>query len=137
MMTDREWAGVIHLATCQAGKCKRRIVSRETFDLNDPELRASDPDRFRPARVGDAIVAVWRGGTRGGLRMRVAPPDRLAQTHDAIVFDDLVLHGLVQERTTLEAFRVYGGAHEARIFLVTASGTWVVTVDERGSFTLR
>jgi hypothetical protein len=137
MMTDRDWAGVIHFASCHGGKCKKRIVSRETFDLNDPELRASEPERFHPARIGDSIVAVWRGGTRSGLRMRVAPIDRLAATHDVVVFDDLLRDGAIQGTSTLEAFRVYGGAHEARIFLVTARGTWIVTVDDKGAFSLR
>jgi hypothetical protein len=137
MMTDRDWPGVIHLATCRAGTCQKRIVSRETFDLNDPELRASDPERFQPARVGTAVLAVWRAGARGGLRMRVAPIDGLAAAHDTVVFDDLVRDGAVQARSTLEAFRVHGGSREARIFLVTALGTWIVNVSEDGVFALR
>ena len=126
---DAEWPGVIHVG--------KRIVSRETFDLNDPELRASDADRFRSARVGAAILAVWRAGTRGGLRMRVAPIDRLAAAHDVVLFDDLVVGGLVQGTPTLEAFRVYGGRSAARIFLVTSRGTWVVEVTESGATSLR
>ena len=126
---DAEWPGVIHVG--------KRIVSRETFDLNDPELRASDADRFRPARVGGAILAVWRAGTRGGLRMRVAPIDRLAAAHDVVLFDDLVMGGVMQGTPTLEAFRVYGGRSAARIFLVTSRGTWVVEVIESGAISLR
>ena len=80
---------------------------------------------------------MWRAGTRGGLRMRVAPIDRLAATRDVVVFDDLVMGGVLQGTTTLDSFRVYGGAHVARIFLVTSRGTWVVDVDEKGAFSLR
>ena len=140
MAVDLDWPGVIHLARCEGGKCQKRIVSRETFDLNDPELRASDPERFRPTRIGDSILAVWRAGTRGGLRMRVAPIDRLATTRDVVVFDDLVSDGVmqvIQGASTLEAFRVYGGTHVARIFLVTSRGTWTLDVDEKGAFSLR
>lgn len=137
MIVDLDWPGVIHLAKCAGGKCQKRIVSRETFDLNDPELRASDSERFRPARVGGSILAVWRAGTRGGLRMRLAPIDRLAATRDVVLFDDLVMGGVMQGTPTLDSFRVYGGAHVARIFLVTSRGTWIVEVDEKGAFSLR
>jgi hypothetical protein len=140
MRVDVDWPGVIHLAKCEGGKCQKRIVSRETFDLNDPELRASDAERFRPARVGGSILAVWRAGTRGGLRMRLAPIERLAATRDVVVYDDLVSSGVVQVIqgiTTLDSFRVYGGTHAGRIFLVTPRGTWVVDVDDKGAFTLR
>lgn len=135
-MTNRDWPGVIHVAKCHDGKCQKRIVSRETFDLNDPELRASTPERFQAARVGGSILAVWRGGTRGGLRMRVAPLDRLATTRDIVVFDDLVRERVLHGTSTLEAFRIYGGAREARVFLITSTGTWIVTVDEKGAFAL-
>jgi hypothetical protein len=134
---DVDWPGVIHLATCEGGKCQKRIVSRETFDLNDPELRASDSERFRPARLGGAVLAVWRAGTRGGLRMRLAPIDRLAATRDVVVYDDLVREGVLQGTTTLDSFRVYGGAHAARIFLVTPQGTWIVDVSESGALSFR
>jgi hypothetical protein len=134
---DVDWPGVIHLATCEGGKCQKRIVSRETFDLNDPELRASDSERFRPARLGGAVLAVWRAGTRGGLRMRLAPIDRLAATRDVVVYDDLVREGVLQGTTTLDSFRVYGGTHAARIFLVTPQGTWIVDVSESGALSLR
>jgi hypothetical protein len=137
MRVDLDWPGVIHLASCEGGKCQKRIVSRETFDLNDPELRASDSERFRPARVGGSILAVWRAGTRGGLRMRMAPIDRLAATRDVVVYDDLVTNGALQGTTTLDSFLVYGGAHTARIFLVTARGTWIVEVSESGALSLR
>jgi hypothetical protein len=130
MTVDADWPGVIHVG-------KKRIISRETFDLNDPELRASDTDRFRPARIGSSVLAVWRAGTRGGLRMRLAPIDRLAATRDVVVFDDLASSGAMQTVSTLESFRVYGGAHIARIFLVTYQGTWIVDVDEKGTLTLR
>ena len=130
MTADAEWPGVIHLG-------KKRIVSRETFDLNDPELRASDTDRFRPARLGGSILAVWRAGTRGGLRMRLGPIDRLAATRDVVVFDDLASGGATQTVSTLESFRVYGGTRVARILLVTVQGTWVVEVDEKGALSLR
>ena len=137
LAVDREWPGVIHLVKCESGRCQKRIVSRETFDLNDLELRPSDSERFRPARVGGSILAVWRAGTRGGLRLRVAPLERLAATRDVVVFDDLVSGGVMSGTSTLESFRVYGGAHAARVFLVTLRGTWVVDVDERGALTLR
>jgi hypothetical protein len=137
LSTDADWPGVIHAVICQSGRCPKRIVARETFDLNDPELRASDAERFHATRVGASILAVWRGGTRGGLRMRVAPIDRLAATRDIVVFDDLVRQASMSTSSTLEAFRVHGGAHGARIFLVTERGTWVVTVDESGAFALR
>ena len=129
LKADTEWPGVIHV--------DKRIVSRETFDLNDLELRASDAERFRPARVGGSILAVWRAGTRGGLRMRVAPIDRLAAAHDVVVFDDLVMGGVLQGTPTLEAFRVHGGKTAARIFLVTSRGTWIVDVTESGATSLR
>jgi hypothetical protein len=134
---DLEWPGVIHLAKCEGGKCQKRIVARDTFDLNDPELRPSDIERFRPTRLGGSILAVGRAGTRGGLRLRLAPSDRLAKTPDVVVYDDLVSGGAVQSSSTLEAFRVHGGAHAARIFLVTRRGTWIVDVDEKGALSLR
>ena len=142
MTTDRDWPGVIHIAKCQGGKCQRRIVARETFDLNDPDLRASERERFHPARIGDSILAVWRAGTRGGLRLRVAPIDRLAATSDTVLFDDLVQEGVMHEGgipdpPTLEFFRVYGGTREALVFLGTSRGTWIVVVDESGAFHLR
>lgn len=140
MRVDVDWPGVIHLAKCEGGKCQKRIVSRETFDLNDPELRASDVERFRPARVGGSIFAVWRAGTRGGLRMRIAPTERLATTRDVVVYDDLVSGGLVMNvpgSTTLESFRVYGGTRAGLILLITPRGTFAVDVDESGAFRLR
>ncbi len=129
LTADADWPGVIHV--------QKRIVSRETFDLNDPELRASDAERFRPARVGGSILAVWRAGTRGGLRMRVAPIDRLGGARDVVLFDDLVMGGVLQGTSLLQAFRVYGGARAAVVFLVTSSGTWLVDVTESGATSLR
>jgi hypothetical protein len=137
VMTDRDWPGIIHLAKCRGGTCERHIVSRETFDLNDPELRASEPDRFRPARIGASIVAVWRAGTRGGLRMRLAPVSGLAAARDVVIFDDLVRDGAVRGTSTLESFRLYGGTREARLLLVTGEGTWVIVLDAEGRLSLR
>lgn len=129
LTADAAWPGVIHVG--------KHIVSRETFDLNDSELRASDAERFRPARLGGSILAVWRAGTRGGLRMRVAPIDRLGATRDVVLFDDLVMGGVTQGTPTLEAFRVHGGKSAAAVFLVTSRGTWIVDVTESGAISLR
>ena len=43
----------------------------------------------------------------------------------------------MQTTPTLESFRVHGGTRQARIFLVTREGTWIVDVDDQGRFALR
>ncbi len=67
--------------------------------------------------------------------MRVAPIDRLAAAHDVVLYDDLVMNGVMQDTPTLRAFRVYGGKAAARVFLVTSRGTWFVDVTESGGHT--
>ena len=54
----------------------------------------------------------------------------------AVLFDDLVSGGALQGSSTLDSFRVYGGARAARVFLVTSRGTWMLDVDEQGHFSL-
>jgi len=81
------------------------------------------------------LLVVWGAGEVGGLRMRLAPADKISKAPDIIVFDDLMKQGAVQKTSTLSDARLFTRERFAVLLLSTSSGTFALRIDPEGKTT--
>ncbi len=88
------------------------------------------------AHLGGKILVVWMAGDRGGLRMRFAPLDGLAQAPDQILFDDLVQGGEVLKTSTIAETKLLVRESFALLLLRTSEGLHALHIDPEGKVDL-
>jgi hypothetical protein len=95
------------------------------------------PDRGRIGAVGldGKVLLVWAGGTRGGVRMRLAKAMDLAQAPDTVLFDDQVAEGKLMQKSSLYDLLLIGRDGYAVLLLSTTAGVHVLRIDKGGGVT--
>jgi hypothetical protein len=86
------------------------------------------------ADVDGKLVVVWGAGDYGGIRMRVAPPDKISKAPDVILFDDLIKDGQVQKASTLFDAKLYSRERFGVLVLSTSGGTFLIRIDSEGKY---
>jgi len=84
--------------------------------------------------VDGRLALVWSAGATGGLRMRVAPLERMKATPDVVIFDGRDESGASRVGLVTE-LRLLPAASYAVLFVNTTVGVRAFRVDSDGKLT--
>lgn len=120
--TSGSAGGVIAHATCTTAGCELAEHRLHPRGREIMALRPMEHEHIQAANLAGQLLAVWRAGDRGGLRLRMAKPALFDKAEDRIIFDDLVSDGKVADMSTLLGFRLYSRETFAILLLSTMTG---------------
>jgi hypothetical protein len=111
---------------CSPGACASRTTElAKVF----PDVKETMPVRLAAADVDGKLLLVWQAGAVGGLRMRLAPQDRIEEPADVVLYDDLLQNGAVAPASTLLGWAVFARGTFAVVLLATTSGVHALRID--------
>jgi hypothetical protein len=119
----------VHDARCTRVACRTSRIEVEDFARGDvtPEGDAS----VAAAPIGDSLLVVWKSA-KGGIRMRVAPAEKLGAAKDVVLFDDWLHEGKPSAQSVIHEVRVVARRDAAIVLLGGSSGVWAFRVDAEG-----
>lgn len=117
---------------CTPSKCQHHKMTLKELLIGEHLLVPAA--LIAAAGLKGKLLVVWGAGERGGLRMRLAPAQSIANAPDVIVFDDLVKKGEVQSTSTLIDFRLLPAASFAILLLSTTDGIYAIRIKADGSY---
>jgi hypothetical protein len=129
--SDSPWKTSISYVRCTSAGCQPASVRMEQLLSGGREL-APREGRVDAAALDGKLLVAWAAGERGGVRMRLAPPEQLASAPDVVVFDDLVKDGRVQPLSTLFELRLLSREGFAILLLSTVAGVHAIRIDPDG-----
>lgn len=106
------------VVSCTSSGCKTDFVI-DLASKGDLAPRSGADER---AVLGDAVLAMWAAGTRGGVRARLGAPRKLNEVQEHVLFDDLVFGNRLSELPTVTELRVVGGGKLAVVLMQTKKG---------------
>ncbi len=120
---------VITQSKCTSSGCTTTKVNlREAF-AGISEIVPADQSAVAAADLGGKLLVVWNGGYAGGLRMRLAAPERFKEAEDVLLTDGRGARGL----STITEVRILPAAKYAIVLLGTTSGVRALRVDASGT----
>ena len=125
--------GAVSLERCAATGCQHQTVDLDDVFKKNPEILPKIAPLALP--LDGKLLLVWRAGTRGGVRMRLAPVEHIAEAEDVVIFDDRVQDGHVTERSNIREIGGFSREGHAVVFLSTTSGMWPLDIDGSGKVT--
>jgi hypothetical protein len=117
---------------CTSAGCVRKVLEGDALDGGSSDLRPRSSSDVAAVDLDGKLLAVWRGGERGGLRMRMGDPDKFAHAEDVVVFDDHVASGATSRESTLFGFRLYSRERFAVLLLSTRAGVHAFRIEANG-----
>lgn len=124
--------GRVTQARCTPGECVTKTTElAKVF----PDVKETMPVRFAASELEGKLLLVWQAGAVGGLRLRLAPQDRIEEPNDTVIFDDLVQGGAAQMTSTLLGWQLFARGSYAVILLSTTAGVHAVRIDATGKAT--
>jgi hypothetical protein len=121
-----------HASSTSAG-CSATELKGEALDRNSADLRPVDSNDVQAVDLGGKLLAVWLGGERGGLRMRLATPEMFMREPEQVLFDDHVAEGKNARASTLLGFRLYSREGFAVLLLSSLSGVHAFRIGPDGA----
>jgi len=115
---------------CTPASCESESVTLE--QMLKGELGLAPTGMVSATGFDGKLLVVWAAGSRGGLRLRLAPPARMAETQDLILFDDLLKDGAVQKAGSLLDLRLYSFERYAVVLMSTAAGVQALRIEPDG-----
>ena len=129
-LNERGWVeGSVTQARCSPGECTTKTTQ---FAKVFPDVKETMPTRFAAADLDGKLLLVWQAGAVGGLRLRLAPQDRIEEPNDTVIYDDLVQDGVVQSSSTLLGWELYSRGSYAVLLMSTTAGVHVLRIDGTG-----
>jgi hypothetical protein len=123
----------LYHATCTSAGCSATELKGEALDRNSADLRPVDSNDVQAVDLGGKLLAVWLGGERGGLRMRLATPEMFMREPEQVLFDDHVAEGKNARASTLLGFRLYSREGFAVLLLSSLSGVHAFRIGPDGA----
>jgi hypothetical protein len=114
---------------CTTARCATTEVEVRQM-LAGLDIAPLDPGASLAADVGGELLFLWNAGPAGGLRMRLAPADRILQAEDVIVADTREEKAGTSV-SFISGMRVLHANDFAVILLATTSGVKALRVDLR------
>jgi hypothetical protein len=122
---------VITQSRCTSSGCTTAKVNlREAF-AGISEIAPADPSAIAAADLGGKLLVVWNGGYAGGVRMRLAAPERFKDAEDVLLADARGARGL----SSVTELRVLPAAKYAIVLMGTTSGVRALRIDASGKVT--
>ncbi|MGC4000748.1 MAG: hypothetical protein QM767_26165 [Anaeromyxobacter sp.] len=119
--------------TCTSAGCVRVAVNGDALDGKASDLRPAEPEDVAAVDLDGKLLAIWRAGEFGGLRMRMGEPDKFAHAPSTVIFDDRISDGKATKDSTLLAFRLYSREHFAMLLLSTMAGVHAFRIEPDGT----
>lgn len=117
---------------CSPAKCQTQARTMKELLAGEEGLVPSAI--LAAAGLDGQLLVLWGAGSRGGVRMRLAPASRIAQAPDVVLFDDLVDDGELQGTSTLFDARIYAREGFAIALLSTKGGLFALRIAPDGTF---
>jgi hypothetical protein len=130
---ERGWVeGRVTQARCAPGTCATR-----TTELSKvfPDVKETMPVRLAASDLDGKLLLVWQAGAVGGLRMRLAPQERIEEPGDAVLYDDLVQDAAVGDASTLLGWTMFSRRGYSVVVLATSAGVHLLRIDASGAAT--
>jgi hypothetical protein len=115
---------------CTPASCQTTTIKMDDFLKGEAIL--APKGGVVAADLDGKLLVVWGAAERGGVRMRLAPPDKVARAEDVVLFDDLLKDGQVQKTSQLFDMRLLGRERFALLLLSTSTGTHALRVEPDG-----
>lgn len=122
---------IFHDACTSAG-CTHSEVRGQALDKDSSDLRPAEASDIAAVDLGGQLLVAWLAGERGGLRVRLAPPDRFERAPDVVLLDDHVLDGKNTDVSTVLGFRLYSRESFAVLLVSTLAGLHAFRIDPSG-----
>jgi hypothetical protein len=124
--------GRVTQVQCSPGTCTSRTTElAKVF----PDAKETMPVRLAAADVDGKLLLVWQAGAVGGLRMRLAPQERIEEPADVVIYDDLTQDGAAAATSTLLDWEFFARGSYALVVVATTSGVHVLRIDGSGKVT--
>lgn len=130
--SDSALEGTISHARCTPAACQSETLKLEQFLKG--ELNLAPKVLLAAGDLDGKLLVVWGAAEVGGLRMRLAPADKIAKAPDIILYDDLVKQGQIQKTSTLSDARLFTRERFAILLLTTTSGTFALRIEPDGKY---
>jgi hypothetical protein len=118
---------------CTSAGCTHSVLKGDALDKGASDLRPEEARDVTAVDLAGKLLVVWLAGERGGLRMRIAPPDTFSRADDVLVLDDHVLGGKDVRESTILGFRLYSRERFAVLLLSTLAGVHAFRIDPDGT----
>ncbi|WP_394844715.1 hypothetical protein LZC95_47675 [Pendulispora brunnea] len=125
--------GVLREIHCTDVACTSKSMRLAERPYHSSDILPADHDSVATAYLDGKLLVVWSAGTRGGLRMRMAPIESIMSVPDTVLYDDHVRAGSFQDISTLHGFRLVPFASGALLFLETVEGTFALRIGSTGA----
>lgn len=119
--------------TCTPTACQTQTAV--VADILSGEAGLAPTAEVSAVGLGNRVLFVWQAGQRGGLRMRLAAPNELAQAPDTVLFDGHIDKGAVVAQSTVLTHRVLAAEEFALVLVNTTRGVFMLRVTEDGQLT--
>ncbi|WP_394834208.1 hypothetical protein LVJ94_47685 [Pendulispora rubella] len=124
--------GTLEETHCTSAACAKQTLRLAEMIYRSTDILPIHEDSVATTHLDGKLVVVWSAGVRGGLRMRMAPIDRIASVPDTILYDDHIRAGGFEDISTLRGFRLVPFASGVILFLETVDGTFALRIDPTG-----
>lgn len=121
-------------ARCNTGGCTPASTSMKEVLGGTEAIAPSDANGVTAADVNGKLLVAWNGGYTGGVRLRVAPIERMRDGEDVVVCDARD-EGSSQRLTTALEVRAIPASGFALLLVSTTSGVRALRVDQAGKLT--
>lgn len=113
---------------CSAAGCTLHSAVVRSLAIGDRIPRS--PSSVSIVDAGSKVLMVYYAGIAGGLRMRLAPLNRLDAAAEMVLFDDHVKGGAFVNESQFSGFRVVPAEGGALLFVHVSTGVFAYWVDE-------
>ncbi len=128
--------GAVTLDHCTVDACSSQSVDLRAFFGDVREMVPADSYLLQTGELDGKLLAVWKAGRRGGIRMRLATPDKIASAEDTVLFDDLIHDGRVDATLSqVTALRLFTRSNAAVLLMQTPHGVQALKIDKAGKAT--
>jgi|GEM_PF-640792 len=124
--------GGINQSRCTVSGCDERNVDVNKMLADVTDVLPHDAKDIRAVDLDGKLLVVWSAGDRGGVRMRLAPADQIAQAADVVVFEDHLREGTYRVESTLVDLQLLPSANGALLLLGTIDGVYAFAADATG-----
>lgn len=122
----------IRQARCAASGCATSVVNVRELLGPVADIAPADASAIAAGDVNGKLLVVWSGGGAGGLRMRLAPAERIKDAADVVITDGRDAAGGAKASVLTEV-RVLSGSTHAVVLVGTTTGVRALTVDGEGA----